>query len=66
VASGYIEGNLNPINETDKRVYKKAEDNVLKVVEKVNVFYKNTWAEYRGMMEKISLSPFKEYEAIRK
>jgi photosystem II stability/assembly factor-like uncharacterized protein len=65
-ASQYIEGNLNPVNETDNRVFKKAEDSVNAAVTKVNLFFGSTWKEYRATMEKVSLSYFKDYQPIKK
>jgi photosystem II stability/assembly factor-like uncharacterized protein len=65
-AEGYVDGNLNPIGETDRRVYEKAEDSVTKAVTQVNSFYETTWKEYRAMIEKVTLSPFKEYTPIKK
>lgn len=64
-ASQYIEGNISPVSETDRRVFKKAEDSVNSVVGRVNAFYNGLWKEYRGMMEKVTLSQFKEYESIK-
>jgi hypothetical protein len=64
-ASQYIEGNISPVSETDRRVFKKAEDSVNTVVGRVNNFYNGLWKEYRGMMEKVTLSQFKDYETIK-
>jgi photosystem II stability/assembly factor-like uncharacterized protein len=65
-AQGYIEGNINPITETDRRVFKRADDSVSRVINKVNAFYATTWKDYRAMMEKVNLSAFKEYQPLKK
>ncbi len=65
-AQGYVEGNLNPINETDKRVFKRAEDSVTRVMNKMNTFYTAIWIEYRTMMEKVNLPLFKDYQPLKK
>jgi photosystem II stability/assembly factor-like uncharacterized protein len=65
-AQGYIEGNINPITETDRRVFKRADDSVNRVINKVNAFYATTWKDYRTMMEKVNLSAFKEYQPLKK
>lgn len=64
-ASQYIDGNISPVSETDRRVLKKAEDSVNAVVGRVNTFYNGLWKEYRSMMEKVTLNQFKDYESIK-
>jgi len=64
-ARGYIARSNDPVSETDKRVYKQAEDKINDVVKRVNNFYSTTWPAYRTMMEKVNLSPFKDYEPIK-
>jgi len=65
-AQGYVEDNLNPISETDRRVYKRAENSVNSVMSKVNTFYATTWKDYRAMMEKVNLPLFKDYQPLKK
>jgi hypothetical protein len=65
-ARRYIGSPITLINETDRRVYKQAEDRVTETLEKVNTFFGGPWKEYRTMMEGVSLSPFKDYEPIKK
>jgi hypothetical protein len=65
-ARRYIGSPITPINETDRRVYKQAEDRVTETLEKVNTFFDGPWREYRTMMEGVKLSPFKDYEPIKK
>ncbi len=65
-ARGYIGRSTDPISDTDRRVYKQAEDKINEVVNRVNKFYASAWPEYRAMMEKVNLSPFKDYEPIKR
>jgi len=64
-ARGYIARSNDPISETDRRVYKQAEDKINDMVKRVNAFYSTSWPAYRSVMEKINLSPFKDYEPIK-
>ena len=64
-AESYIDSNINPINETDRRVFGKAQQSVQKAIDSVNQFYEKTWKEYRSMMEKVTLNPFKDYQPIK-
>jgi hypothetical protein len=64
-AAGYIMRSRDPISETDRRVFKHAEDKIAEAVRRVNYFFDNTWKDYRNTMEKIQLSPFKDYEPIK-
>lgn len=65
-AQGYIGRSQDPISDTDKRVYKHAEDKIAAVVERVNKFYSTSWVEYRAAMEKVNLPVFKDYEPLKK
>jgi hypothetical protein len=65
-AQGYVARSREPISDTDRRVFKFAEDKITEIVNKVNSFYSRAWPEYRTMMEKLALSPFKDYEPIKK
>lgn len=64
-AQGYIGRSQDPISETDKRVYQHAVDKMDGVTKRVNTFYDVQWKAYREMMEKVSLSPFKDYQPIK-
>jgi photosystem II stability/assembly factor-like uncharacterized protein len=64
-AQGYIGRSRDPISDTDRRVYKHAEDKIGAVTRKVNYFYDNAWKEYRAMMEKVTFSPFKDYTPLK-
>ncbi|NJN42200.1 MAG: hypothetical protein HC811_08260 [Flammeovirgaceae bacterium] len=66
VAQSYIGSSNEPINETDRRVFKHAEDKVSEMITKVNAFYEKQWPEYKTFMEKQNISPFKDYKPIQK
>jgi hypothetical protein len=63
-ASFYIGSSLEPISATDQRVLKFAQDEIAKVVARVNKFYETTWTDYRTTMEKVVISPFKDYKPL--
>jgi photosystem II stability/assembly factor-like uncharacterized protein len=65
-ASYYISNSFEPLNSTDQRVYKVADDLMAEVVKKVNAFYEKEWTDYRSAMEKIIISPFKDYKPLNK
>jgi hypothetical protein len=64
-AQRYIATSKDLVSATDQRVYKQAQDEISKLTERVNKFYDKTWPEYRAVMEKVSLSPFKNYEPLK-
>lgn len=64
-ASQYVARSREAIGDTDRRVVKHAEDKIAEIVKRVNAFYATTWAEYKAMMEKTNLSPFKTYEPLK-
>jgi len=65
-AQAYVARSREPITDTDRRVYKHAEDKINEVVVKVNAFYSGQWPAYRALMEKVVINPFKEYQPIKK
>jgi len=65
-AQFFISSSKDPISATDQRVFKQAEEQFSKVLERVNKFYEKTWPDYRSAMEKVSISPFKNYEPLKK
>jgi len=65
-AQFYISSSLDPVGGTDQQVYKVAHDMVGQVIDRVNKFYETIWPEYRAMMEKVVISPFKDYQPIKK
>lgn len=64
-AGQFVSRSREPIGETDRRVIKHAEDKMAEIVDRVNKFYATTWPEYKAMMEKVDLSPFKTYEPLK-
>lgn len=64
-AQGYVGRSRDPISDTDKRVYQHAVDKMATLTKRVNDFYETQWKQYREMMEKVNLSPFKDYEPIK-
>ncbi len=64
-AQGYVGRSRDPISDTDKRVYQHAVDKMATLTKRVNDFYETQWKQYRAMMEKVNLSPFKDYEPIK-
>ncbi len=64
-AQGYVGRSRDPISDTDKRVYQHAVDKMATLTKRVNDFYETQWKPYRAMMEKVNLSPFKDYEPIK-
>lgn len=64
-AQSYIARSHDPISETDKRVYKHAEDKIAELTKRVNAFYETSWKQYREAMEKVTISPFKDYEPLK-
>jgi photosystem II stability/assembly factor-like uncharacterized protein len=65
-AEFYIGGSMDPINSTDQRVFKQAEEQVNKITERINNFFGKTWADYKAIMEKVSISPFKNYVPLKR
>ncbi|MFZ6011861.1 MAG: VPS10 domain-containing protein [Bacteroidota bacterium] len=62
----YISSALDQVNATDQRVFKLAEDQISEVLNRVNKFYETTWPEYRAAMEKVTISPFKDYKPLER
>ena len=66
IASSYVGSSRDPISDTDRRVYKHADDKITEMVKKVNEFFTTQWSAYRSTMEKVTLSPFKDFEPLKK
>jgi photosystem II stability/assembly factor-like uncharacterized protein len=64
-ASFYNGSSLEPLSATDERVYQFAKEQIAIVVKRVNAFYEKQWPEYRSAMEKVVISPFKDYQPIK-
>lgn len=65
-AMSYTNSSRDPLSERDNVVFRQAEEKTKDMLDKVNVFYKTQWPEYRSTMEKISISPFKDYEPLNR
>jgi len=63
-ASFYIGSSIDPVNETDRRVFELAEQKVKEILDRVNKFYETQWKQYRGDIEKLTISPFKDYQPL--
>jgi hypothetical protein len=57
---------MEPVGPTEQRVVKFANEKLADVMNRINAFYETQWTAYRNTMEKVSLSPFKDYAPIRK
>jgi photosystem II stability/assembly factor-like uncharacterized protein len=64
-AQRYVATSKDAISATDQRVYKHAQEQVAKAIDRVNKFYDNVWPAYKTTMEKVSISPFKKYEPLK-
>ncbi|MBY0432592.1 MAG: hypothetical protein K2U26_00615, partial [Cyclobacteriaceae bacterium] len=65
-AQFFIGSSKDPVGTTDQRVFKQAEDQTRHVLDRVNAFYEKQWPAYRTAMEKVSISPFKNYEPLKR
>jgi len=59
-ASGYIGSRQNGLTRTEETLIKHAKDDLEKALEKTNAFFDKEWSDYKSMMQKIEISPFKE------
>lgn len=66
VASGYVGGSRDPINETDKRVIEHADKKLAEILTRVNNFFSTSWATYRSAAGKLTLDGFKDYPQLKK
>jgi ElaB/YqjD/DUF883 family membrane-anchored ribosome-binding protein len=64
-AQFYIGSSKDPVSATDQRVFQHAQNEVNKILGRVNKFYEKQWIDYRTAMEKVSISPFKNYEPLK-
>jgi len=64
-AQFYIGSSRGPVNATDERAFKQAQDKTTLVLNKVNSFFATTWKTYRTEVEKISISSFKDYLPLK-
>ena len=64
-ASGYVRSLLDFPGTTEQQLIKNTEDKLNVVLYKINAFYENDWLKYRESVEKLELSPFKEFESFK-
>lgn len=62
----YANTSRDPLSDRDNVVFKQAEDKTKDMLERVNAFYNTQWPAYRTLMEKINVSPFKDYGPLNK
>ncbi|MEL7002256.1 MAG: hypothetical protein AAFN93_05915, partial [Bacteroidota bacterium] len=65
-ASFYIGQSLDTPGATELRLVEQAENKLEEAIKPINDFYSNEWKAYREEMEKVDLSPFKDYEPLKK
>jgi hypothetical protein len=64
-AAGYVDDLLQEPGKTEFTLVKNADEKVSKVIAEINEFYKTDWVNYRNAVEKLNLSPFKEFEELK-
>lgn len=64
-ASFYIGSSKDPVSATDERVFKQAEIQTAKIKDRVNAFFEKTWPGYKAAMDKVIISPFKNYQPLK-
>ncbi|HRW98281.1 MAG TPA: hypothetical protein P5280_02260, partial [Cyclobacteriaceae bacterium] len=62
----YVNTSREAVTDRENRVMKNANDKTQLILDKVNAFYKDQWTAYREMMEKVNISPFKDYQPLNK
>ena len=51
---------------TEARLVKQAKDKLSPIIDQIDSFFEKDWAEYRKSAETLKLSPFKDYESLKK
>jgi photosystem II stability/assembly factor-like uncharacterized protein len=64
-AEFYISSSKDPVNSTDQRVFKQAEEQTARIKARVNTFFEKAWPDYKAVMEKVTITPFKNYEPLK-
>jgi len=62
----YINTSREPVTIRETRVMQWADDKTKTILEKVNNFYSSQWPAYRTNMEKVNISPFKDYQPLNR
>ena len=63
-ASGYVNSRARGITATEERLYRMAKESLDQALRQTNAFFSKDWAAYRGLIEKMDLSPFKETKVL--
>ncbi len=63
-AVGYVNSLTQKPGETETTLVKNAKEKISKVITQINKFYESDWIEYKQKVEKLELSPFKNYKPL--
>ncbi len=64
-ARRYTNNALHAPGDTENKLIKKFEDELAKVLESVNGYFRDEWPKFREAVENLDTSPFKDYEEIK-
>jgi len=64
-AYDYVENALHAPGETENKLIAKFETEISKAFQKVNDYYKTHWLTFKETIEKVNISPFKEYQDLK-
>ncbi|MEM8938890.1 MAG: hypothetical protein AAGC64_06050 [Bacteroidota bacterium] len=60
----YVANALHAPGDTENKLTRKFEDELVKAMEMINGYYKEDWPKFRETTENLDTSPFKDYEEI--
>jgi hypothetical protein len=60
IARGYVGSRKSGMTVTEKQLMQFAKDELESALKKTNTFFSTEWSDYKGKMESLELSPFKE------
>ncbi|MEQ9403509.1 MAG: hypothetical protein RIM99_07990 [Cyclobacteriaceae bacterium] len=61
----YVQNATHAPGDTENKLIAKYEEELAKVIETVNGYYKEEWPKFREAVEGLDTSPFKDYEEIK-
>jgi hypothetical protein len=64
MARRYTNSRKTGITKTEQDLIQYAEAELKSALEKTNAFFSDKWKVYRGTIEKLNVSPFKETESF--
>ena len=64
IARGYVGSRKTGMTVTEKQLMQFAKDELESALKKTNTFFSTEWSDYKGKMESLELSPFKETEVF--